>query len=238
MADAMINGLLPKAANGNEVMNIGVRLRELRKVRGISLRNLARKVGVSASFISQVEQNKCQPSLETLRKISEALDVTPSYLLEADRDESFSHKEAVEIRLPNQLRYLPILAEFVGNVCQSHEVPDEDVKDILLAVDEACTNIIKYAYQVGPINYFKLRIFFDRVLVRVDLIDQGARFNPLEISPPDMRGIAGDSKEEDLSLGIYMMKKVMDDVRYRYSPNEGNHLTLIKRISQSKGSNL
>jgi serine/threonine-protein kinase RsbW len=219
-------------------MNIGVRLKELRKVRGISLRSLAKKVGVSASFISQVEQDKCQPSLDTLRKIAEALGVTISYLLEVEQDEFFASKEAVEIRVPNRLRYLPVLAEFVGGICRTYEVPDEDIEDILLAVDEACTNIMKYAYQVGPINFFKLRISLDRKLVQIDIIDQGTKFNPLEIPPPDMKGVTGEGKEKDLGLGIYMMKKVMDDIRYRYSPNEGNHLTLVKRISQSKGNAL
>ena len=217
-------------------MNIGVRLKEVRRLRGISLRNLAKKVGVSASFISQVEQNKCQPSLDTLRKISEALDVTTGYLLEAEQDGFSISKEVVEIRLPNQLQYLPILAEFVGCVCRSHEVTDKDIEDILLAVDEACTNIIKYAYQVGPINYFKVRISFERDLVQIDLLDQGKRFNPLEIPLPDKKRLGAD--EKGLGLGVYFMKQVMDDIRYHYSPNEGNHLALIKRIYQSKGIGL
>jgi serine/threonine-protein kinase RsbW len=217
-------------------MNIGFQLKELRKVRGISLRSLAKKVGVSASFISQVEQDKCQPSLETLRKISQALDVPTSYLLEAEQDQLSPSKEFVEIRLPNRLQYLSALAGFVGNVCQIHEVPEEDIEDILLAVDEASSNIIKYAYQVGSVNYFRVRISIDRELVQVDLLDQGKEFNPLEIPHPPMKGITEEAEERELSLGIQIMKKVMDDVHYRYSPNEGNYLTLIKKISQSKGS--
>jgi serine/threonine-protein kinase RsbW len=215
-------------------MDIGVRLREVRRLRGISLRNLAKKVGVSASFISQVEQNKCQPSLDTLRRISEALDVTTSYLLEPEGHEISPHKEVAEIRLPNRLKYLSTLADFLKGVCQKHGVPTKDIENILLAVDEASTNVIKYAYQVGPLNYFKVRVSFDRDLVQIDLLDQGTRFNPLENPPPDKKELAGG--EEDLGMGIYVMKKVMDNIRYRYSPNEGNHLTLIKRISQSKGN--
>lgn len=219
-------------------MNIGIRLKDLRRLRGISLRSLAKKVGVSASFISQVEQNKCQPSLETLRKVAAVLDVPTGYLLEAGQDEIVSSKEVVEIRLPNRLQYLSTLAEFVDNVCRMHEVPDKDLKDILLAVDEASTNIIRYAYQVGPINYFRVRISFDRELVQVDLIDQGKQFNPLEIPLPEIKGITGEGKEKDFSLGISIMKKVVDDIQYQYSPNEGNHLILTKKVSQSQGSAL
>ncbi len=202
----------------------------------MSLRNLAKKVGVSASFISQVEQNKCQPSLNTLQKISEALDVTTSYLLGSEGNEVSPPKEIVEIRLPNRLKYLSTVADFLKSVCQNQEVPTKDIEDILLAVDEASTNVIKYAYQVGPINYFKVRVSVDRELVQIDLLDQGKRFNPLEIPLLDMKDITEDGKEKNVGMGVYFMKKVMDDIRYHYSPNEGNHLILIKRISQSKGN--
>jgi serine/threonine-protein kinase RsbW len=221
-----------------KAMNIGVRLKELRDLRGISLRKLAKKAGVSASFISQVEQSKCQPSLNTLRKISEALDVAISYLLEPEGNETSSPKEAIEIRLPNRLKYLSILADFIKNVCQKNEVPVKDVEDILLAVDEASTNIIKYAYEAGSPNYFRVRISCDLELVQVDLLDQGREFNPLEIPPPPTKGMIEEGGEKDLSLGIHIMKKVMDDIHYRYSPNEGNRLTLVKKISQVKGSGL
>ena len=202
----------------------------------MSLRNLAKKVGVSASFISQVEQNKCQPSLDTLQRISEALDVTTSYLLESESNEMFPPKEVVEIRLPNQLKYLSTVADFLKSVCQNQEVPSEDIENILLAVDEASTNVIKYAYQVGPINYFKVRVSVNRELVQIDLLDQGKRFNPLEIPLLDVKDITEDGKEKNIGMGVYFMKKVMDDIRYHYSPNEGNHLILVKQISQSKGN--
>lgn len=212
-------------------MDIGSRLKELRGIRGISLRSLAEKVGVSASFISQVEQDKCQPSVETLRKISQALDVPTSYLLEADQEEISPSEEVFEIRLPNRLPYLSILAEFVGGVCRNHEVPEEVLQDVLLAVDEASSNIIKYAYEVGSINYFRVRISCDRKVVQVDLLDQGKKFNPLEPPPIGRKAMTRGGEGEDISLGIHIMRKVVDDVRYRYSPSQGNHLILVKKIS-------
>jgi len=49
--------------------------------RGLSLRKLAKEIGVSPSFISQVEQGKAQPSVHSLRSIAEILNVTSSYLI-------------------------------------------------------------------------------------------------------------------------------------------------------------
>lgn len=54
-------------------LGLGLRIREERVARGVSLRALAREVGVSASMISQIENGKAQPSVSTLYAITSAL---------------------------------------------------------------------------------------------------------------------------------------------------------------------
>jgi transcriptional regulator with XRE-family HTH domain len=58
------------------VLQIGERIRAERVRRGISLRGLARGVGVSPSLISQIETGKCQPSVSTLYAITTVLGVS------------------------------------------------------------------------------------------------------------------------------------------------------------------
>jgi len=58
------------------VLQIGGRIRAERARRGISLRSLARSVGLSPSLISQIETGKCQPSVSTLYAITTALDIS------------------------------------------------------------------------------------------------------------------------------------------------------------------
>jgi len=60
----------------SDVPWLGARLREERLKRGISLRGLARDVGVSASMISQIETAKSQPSVSTLYAITSALGIS------------------------------------------------------------------------------------------------------------------------------------------------------------------
>lgn len=62
-------------------MNLGQQIRAIRESRKISLRKLAKEVGVSPSFISQVEQSKAQPSVDSLKKIAGVLGVTCSFLI-------------------------------------------------------------------------------------------------------------------------------------------------------------
>ena len=58
------------------VLQLGERIRAERARKGISLRGLARSVGLSPSLISQIETGKCQPSVSTLYAITTALGVS------------------------------------------------------------------------------------------------------------------------------------------------------------------
>jgi transcriptional regulator with XRE-family HTH domain len=56
-------------------MELGQRIRERRQELGLSLRELAERVGLTASFLSQIERNLASPSIDSLRKVSDALEV-------------------------------------------------------------------------------------------------------------------------------------------------------------------
>ena len=62
-------------------LGLGKQLRSLRDKRGMSLRALASKVDVTASFLSQVERGLCSPSLATLRQLAQVLEVPVFQLL-------------------------------------------------------------------------------------------------------------------------------------------------------------
>ncbi len=68
-------------------MTIGERIKKKRNEKDFSLRELASRVDLSASFLSQIEQGKASPSIENLKKIATYLEVKVSYLIE-DEDES------------------------------------------------------------------------------------------------------------------------------------------------------
>jgi len=66
---------------------IGQTLRNLRRARAFSLRELARRSGCSPSFISQIEQGHTSPSLVTFKRICHALDMTVSEFLLRDAEQ-------------------------------------------------------------------------------------------------------------------------------------------------------
>src|SRR2546427_2601297 len=65
-------------------MNLGKRLTDLRRKRGLATGELAARAKVTSGFISQLEHNKTSPSLTTLQRVAAALDVPLTYLLLED----------------------------------------------------------------------------------------------------------------------------------------------------------
>ena len=63
-------------------MGLGERLREIRTMRGLQQQELAAKAGLASSLISQVERNRISPSIATLRKLANVLDVPVSRFFE------------------------------------------------------------------------------------------------------------------------------------------------------------
>jgi len=64
---------------------VGVNIKRLREEQGLTLRALAKKLGISASFLSQVESGKASPSLSTLKSISDSLSTTIGSLIGEDQ---------------------------------------------------------------------------------------------------------------------------------------------------------
>ena len=81
--------------------SIGERIKKSRNDKGLSLRELASRVDLSASFLSQIEQGKASPSIENLKKIATSLDVKVSYLIE-DEEET----KNMEVVKKNERKYI------------------------------------------------------------------------------------------------------------------------------------
>ncbi|MBP7693414.1 MAG: helix-turn-helix transcriptional regulator [Anaerolineales bacterium] len=81
---------------------IGARLRERRKELGFSLQDLAGRTNLTASFLSLVERDRNQPSLDSLRRIADALQVPPFYFTHANGvNPVVRHNERVRLTFPN-----------------------------------------------------------------------------------------------------------------------------------------
>ncbi len=84
-------------------MNIGARIKELRKKRGINQTELAKAVNSSTTVISMIESNKGNPTIEVLNALSEYFDVSADFILKGEKTEinqndiSKTEKEIIEL---------------------------------------------------------------------------------------------------------------------------------------------
>ena len=97
-----------------------------------------------------------------------------------------------------------------------------------VAVEEVFVNIASYAYGESSGDATVIVDFDeDPKAIRVTFIDSGIPYNPLEKEDPD---ITLSSEERQIGgLGIYMVKKSMDDMLYEYKDGQ-NILTIVKRM--------
>lgn len=86
MTDGLVGDSPPAVSpidDGNPVGHLGARLKDARGRSGMSLREVARQLGVSPSFVSQMENGKSQPSVATLYSMAQLLDVSIDELFES-----------------------------------------------------------------------------------------------------------------------------------------------------------
>jgi anti-sigma B factor antagonist/serine/threonine-protein kinase RsbW len=134
--------------------------------------------------------------------------------------EVFEHK--AEAKLEN----LSGIIDFVIVSLKMLGVDDHSTFDIQLAVDEISVNIIKYAYgETGGSILTACRR--DGNAIFITIMDDGRPFDPTHIPSPDL---GSDLEHRKVGgLGVYLAKKVMDSVIYRYE-NGQNVLTMKKFI--------
>ena len=127
-----------------------------------------------------------------------------------------------------KFEYLDEIRDFVGDIARAGGFSDKDIYNIQLASDEAASNVIEHAYE--GINNGILEIscgLKDDVIVIV-LVDHGKPFDPSDVPAPNIKADLSDRQIG--GLGLYLMRKLMDEVRYEAdSKNNRNTLTLIKR---------
>ncbi len=122
--------------------------------------------------------------------------------------------------------------EFIARAAHEFGFSDEEASNIVLAVDEACTNIIKHAYQYEPDRDIRISVRTNRGAFEVLIEDEGKSFNPLAVQSPDLRHHLKQYRRG--GLGVYLMKTLMDEVEYHCTPGKKNVVRLTKYLPQNR----
>lgn len=131
-----------------------------------------------------------------------------------------------ELTLAATVENIEVVTDFVNEQLESLACPPKAQMQIDIAIDELFGNIAHYAYnpEVGDATV-RVEVTEDPLAVVITFIDKGVPYDPLAKEDPDItltaeeRGIGG--------LGIYMVKKSMDDITYEYK--DGQNILKIKK---------
>ena len=114
--------------------------------------------------------------------------------------------------------------DFINAFMEAADIEMKTIMQIDVAFEEMFVNVAHYAYE-GDSGDVAVRIEKTDACVEVTLADSGIRYNPLEKTDPD---ITLNAEERPIGgLGIFMVKKSMDQVDYEYK--DGQNILTIKK---------
>lgn len=141
-----------------------------------------------------------------------------------------------EVVFEKELKYEAILTNLTALMSEIDSVLDQfdcSVKlqtQVDVSVDEIFTNICSYAYPSGTGSVVILiKVYEEPEQIAICFTDEGIPYNPIEKEEPDVT-LSADERPIG-GLGIFMVKRMMDEMNYEYSEGK-NVLTLLKRLKR------
>lgn len=131
----------------------------------------------------------------------------------------------VKLVIPSDAKYLSLTRKVIEHFLSYKEVPPDLIYKVVLCVDEACSNIIKYSYdgkQDCPIE-ITFRLENDEFSVEVQ--DFGKQCDTKSFQPRDLENIRPGG------LGTLFINSIMDNVHYCTDRDCGTLLTMTKKLS-------
>ena len=142
------------------------------------------------------------------------------------------NKNMNELVVKSRTENLSVVRDFVSTNSSDAGLSADDIENVMLAVDEACTNIIKHAYHLDPDGEIKIKIEHNADKILITIVDHGSTFNPDSVPDPDLQKYYRNGRVG--GLGMYLMKTLMDDVKYISVPGKYNKVLLSKYLNFSK----
>jgi len=133
-----------------------------------------------------------------------------------------------ELMVDGRLESLATIANFVIKAAQASGLNEKATFEVQMAVDEACTNVIEHGYgeEEGDKGKIALCCECTEGDFVVTIRDNARPFEPEATPSPDITCCL--DKRQDRGLGLFFMRKLMDEVRFHFD-TYGNELTMVKK---------
>jgi len=134
-------------------------------------------------------------------------------------------KRVLQLRIPARAAELKRVRDAVREGVAGCECSAKSTADIVLAIDEACQNIIRHAYHGDSDNVIELEVEHRGDRLVFSLIDHAPTIDASKVKPRDLDDIRPGG------LGTYFIRRVMDEVEFQKpASGRGNLLRMVRRI--------
>lgn len=123
------------------------------------------------------------------------------------------------------------IREWVGEAAHLAGLNDDQVFQVQMSVDEACANVVEHAYEGVEGGLITLKCVWDAETLTITIQDCGKPFDPQAVPPPDLS--ADLETRQVRGLGLYFMRRLMDQVRFEFEQG-CNRLVMVKKIKPSQ----
>ncbi len=131
-----------------------------------------------------------------------------------------------ELTISATIENVAVVTDFVDEQLEQLDCPMKTLVQVNVAIDELFGNIANYAYnpEIGAATV-RVEVTENPLAVVITFIDNGVPYDPLAKADPDIT--LGLEERQIGGLGIYMVKKTMDDISYEYK--DGQNVLRIKK---------
>jgi len=131
------------------------------------------------------------------------------------------------LTLPSDLRLLGVARSFVEAVCNAGGVDPDATSAVVLATNEAVSNIIRHAHQDRPGAHFQIQCCLCDDGVEICLVDEGEPFDLSAVPHLDPGEIRIGGR------GVFLMRTLMDELSCQPHGERGNTLRMVKRCARN-----
>ncbi len=135
-------------------------------------------------------------------------------------------KKSIELRLNSDPELLRVLRATAAQISHLAGFSSLDVGKIVLAVDEACSNVMRHAYGGALNKPIIITFIIEKSKLVIQILDYGKSFDLKKVKPRDLDEIKPGG------LGLHLINSVMDDVQFKSNGAQGNVMIMTKHIEK------
>lgn len=138
------------------------------------------------------------------------------------------------IQLNSSLDHVDLARDFVADIARQVPMTPKEIYDLELVVTEALTNVMEHAYDGDETSAVELSVTPDQEQLTIVISHAGREFDPDSVPDPNMREYLAQRRVG--GLGLFLMKKLMDEVEYLTGEDGRRQIRMMKRRAVEESS--